>query len=52
MFPGVCRCSRGDGGRLDPSIEMVDNILIPDGLALGHYNVLQWQWGAQETDQV
>ena len=29
MVPGMCRCSgTGDGGRLDPSIEIVDSIQV------------------------
>jgi len=49
---GICKCSgHSNGGPLLPNLEVVDNVMVPEGLAAGKY-VLQWRWDCEETDQI
>jgi len=50
--PGSCLCSgHSNGGPLLANLEVVDNVMVPAGLAAGKY-VLQWRWDCEETDQI
>jgi hypothetical protein len=46
------RCSGAeDRGFENPTLEIVDHILIPDGLPAGEY-VLGWRWDCEESNQI
>lgn len=48
--PCECKCS-GDGIGDLPQLEIVDQVLIPEGIKPGKY-VLGWRWDCEESTQV
>eukprot|EP00041_Stephanoeca_diplocostata_P012272 m.205828 g.205828 ORF g.205828 m.205828 type:complete len:77 (+) comp18884_c0_seq1:1248-1478(+) len=40
-----------DGSTAVPDLEIVDNVLIPEGLEPGEY-VLGWRWDCEESNQI
>lgn len=57
-FPPYCtetdgyKCSGGtDGENTDPTLEIVDHVLIPESLEPGKY-VLGWRWDCEESNQI
>ena len=45
-------CSGGiDGEDADPTLEIVDQVLVPNGLEAGDY-VLGWRWDCEESNQI
>lgn len=46
------RCSgMTDGSSAQPNLEIVDQVLIPEGLTPGSY-VLNWRWDCEESNQI
>jgi len=50
---GTCKCSGSPNvfAWLEPTLEIVDVLKLPDGLKPGKY-VLNWRWDCEETAQV
>lgn len=51
MDPSMCQGMEDGRGGFEPRLEIVDNIVIPTGLAPGAY-VLGWRWDCEESNQI